>query len=234
MAQRDKATLKTIFETGDAPTGSDFEDLIDSSLNLQETTAQTINGQISFAGGASFASLSAATVGGAQGTFTSLNATAASMVTLSVNNLSGLARAEMYGLTPGTAAYASMSAFVPLTAMLTTADSAIIQQFTHSSSARLTYVGTVTKVVNVEVTFDTQTVTGRQHFAMRVGVNGNTLEKSEVTFMSTTAAGATSHGGGFGCMVTLTANSFIEVWSAAYLNNANVIFTRLNVRVTEA
>jgi len=46
MAQQDKATLKQAFETGDAPTGSDFENLIDSQLNLAETTAQTINGPV--------------------------------------------------------------------------------------------------------------------------------------------------------------------------------------------
>jgi hypothetical protein len=82
MAQQDKATLKQAFQTGQSPTGSDFANLIDSQLNLAETGEQTVNGSVNYAGGATFASLSAATVGGAVGTFTTLNAGSASITTI--------------------------------------------------------------------------------------------------------------------------------------------------------
>lgn len=63
MSQQDKATLKTAFQTGDSPTGADFDNLIDSQLNLAETASQTINGPVNFAGGITFAAVSAALAG---------------------------------------------------------------------------------------------------------------------------------------------------------------------------
>jgi len=63
MSQQDKATLKTAFQTGDSPTGADFDNLIDSQLNLAETASQTINGPVNFAGGITFATVSAALAG---------------------------------------------------------------------------------------------------------------------------------------------------------------------------
>jgi hypothetical protein len=82
MSEQDRATLKQAFATGQSPTGSDFANLIDSALNLAETASQTINSPINFAGGFSAASLSAATVGAAQGTFTTLNASSANITNL--------------------------------------------------------------------------------------------------------------------------------------------------------
>ena len=40
MAQRNKTTLKTYFQTGDIPTSTQYGELIDSSLNLTETAIQ--------------------------------------------------------------------------------------------------------------------------------------------------------------------------------------------------
>ena len=82
MSEQDRATLKQAFATGQSPTGNDFANLIDSALNLAETASQTINSPISFAGGFTSASLSAATVGGAQGTFATLNATSGTVTNL--------------------------------------------------------------------------------------------------------------------------------------------------------
>lgn len=82
MSEQDRATLKQAFATGQSPTGNDFANLIDSALNLAETASQTINSPISFAGGFTSASLSAATVGGAQGTFATLNATSGTVTSL--------------------------------------------------------------------------------------------------------------------------------------------------------
>lgn len=43
MTAQTRAALKLKFEQGDRPQGSDYEDLIDSFLNTQDTTAQSIN-----------------------------------------------------------------------------------------------------------------------------------------------------------------------------------------------
>lgn len=41
-----KSTLIALFQTGDVPTGTDYADLINSNLNLNETTTQTCLGPI--------------------------------------------------------------------------------------------------------------------------------------------------------------------------------------------
>ena len=53
MATTSRATLKGYFNTGDTPTEGNFQDLIDSALNLQDggTIIATGSGMISFASG---------------------------------------------------------------------------------------------------------------------------------------------------------------------------------------
>ena len=65
MTAQDRTTLAQAFQNGDRPQGSDYVNLIDSALNIAETTAQTVQGQVTFAGG-----FSAAAVGGVTGSFT--------------------------------------------------------------------------------------------------------------------------------------------------------------------
>jgi hypothetical protein len=47
MTAISRVTLKGVFENGDVPTQSDYENLIDSSLNLVDTTAQSMAGPLS-------------------------------------------------------------------------------------------------------------------------------------------------------------------------------------------
>jgi hypothetical protein len=46
MTNQSKAVLEALFETGDVPTGANYTDLIDSSVNLAETSAQTMIGPL--------------------------------------------------------------------------------------------------------------------------------------------------------------------------------------------
>lgn len=46
MTNLSKATLQALFETGDVPTGTNYSDMIDSSVNLAETSAQTMIGAL--------------------------------------------------------------------------------------------------------------------------------------------------------------------------------------------
>lgn len=46
MTQRNKTSLTAVFETGDTPQGGDYADLIDSYLNVVETTAQSLSGAL--------------------------------------------------------------------------------------------------------------------------------------------------------------------------------------------
>lgn len=46
MTNYNKQTLATFFQNGDVPTGTDYENLIDSNLNLVETSAQSMAGPL--------------------------------------------------------------------------------------------------------------------------------------------------------------------------------------------
>ena len=48
MARRNKSYLTNKFETGDKPVGTDFADWIESGFNLEETSAQTVSGSVTF------------------------------------------------------------------------------------------------------------------------------------------------------------------------------------------
>lgn len=54
MTAQNRATLKAVFETGDVPTGTDYENLIDSFISLVDTSAQSVDSAITFAGSAAF------------------------------------------------------------------------------------------------------------------------------------------------------------------------------------
>ncbi|RJO72866.1 MAG: hypothetical protein C4523_02525 [Myxococcales bacterium] len=46
MTAQTRAVNKAVFEQGDRPQGSNYVDLIDSFLSLQDTTAQTMNSDL--------------------------------------------------------------------------------------------------------------------------------------------------------------------------------------------
>ena len=50
MASRNKTTLKTYFNTGDFPTETHFHDLIDSNLNLSDSSTQTVSSPVTISG----------------------------------------------------------------------------------------------------------------------------------------------------------------------------------------
>jgi len=50
MASKNRTTLKGYFETGDTPSQAQYADLIDSNLNLSETTDQTTAGGLNITG----------------------------------------------------------------------------------------------------------------------------------------------------------------------------------------
>lgn len=89
MSTLDRATLKAAFQNGDQPQGSDYENLIDSMVNLAETTTQTMNGQLVLAGGVSAASVNAGTMV-LTGTFSgaSVWGTIADFTTISAQSIS--------------------------------------------------------------------------------------------------------------------------------------------------
>lgn len=54
MTAQNRTQLKALFETGDTILQSSFDNLIDSCLNITDTSSQTINSPVVFASGATF------------------------------------------------------------------------------------------------------------------------------------------------------------------------------------
>lgn len=51
MTAKSRANLVTEFQTGDVPDGDDYQDLIDSALNLTDSSAQTVTSKLTISGG---------------------------------------------------------------------------------------------------------------------------------------------------------------------------------------
>lgn len=75
MTARTPSQLIARFENGDVPTQSDYVDVFDSFLNVAQTTAQTVNGPVSFSNNVSAAALYANNAQITSASFTNLNVT---------------------------------------------------------------------------------------------------------------------------------------------------------------
>ena len=93
MTQQTRANLKAKFEDGDIPSGTDYSDLIDSSVFLSDTTAQSLSSPLTVAGalGASTA-VSAPSVEASSATITgTVSAASGFITTLTCDQISGSA-----------------------------------------------------------------------------------------------------------------------------------------------
>jgi hypothetical protein len=70
MTARARATLKTSFENGDTPQGSNYEDLIDSAVNLTDSSAQTITSKLTIGNGVETTNVTAQRIYASAATFT--------------------------------------------------------------------------------------------------------------------------------------------------------------------
>lgn len=110
MALKTVDQLKLRYETGDVPTQADYEDLIESSLNRAETSAQSVIGPVSFT------NVSASAMVAANATIGTLNATSGQFSTCSAATLTGnaatftAASAATLGATTLNAATANIAA----------------------------------------------------------------------------------------------------------------------------
>jgi hypothetical protein len=92
MSAKNRATNKSVFETGDKPTGSDYANLIDSFLSLVDTTAQSVTSDLVVP------VLQATSINARYGTFSSVSAAEATFglvkiettVTASTSNPTGV------------------------------------------------------------------------------------------------------------------------------------------------
>jgi hypothetical protein len=70
MTARSRANLITEFQTGDVPDGDDYKDLIDSALNLTDSSAQTVTSKLTISGGVETTNVTAQRVFASAATFT--------------------------------------------------------------------------------------------------------------------------------------------------------------------
>lgn len=87
-----KATLATFFQTGDVPDGTDYANLIDSQVNIAETSTQAMQGSLSMT------ELIAARVSAGNGNFTgTLSAATFSLDTITTNSIATSALTGTFG-----------------------------------------------------------------------------------------------------------------------------------------
>jgi hypothetical protein len=82
-----------------------------------------------------------------------------------------------------------------------------------------------------DVDFTVSGVTAVQNVAVRLGKDGSSLAKTTMELRM--AASSAPYAGHVGGIVTLTANSYVEVYSTATLNVSNILFEKLNLRARE-
>jgi hypothetical protein len=82
-----------------------------------------------------------------------------------------------------------------------------------------------------DVDFTVSGVTATQNVGVRLGKDGVSLAKT--TMELRLAASSAPYVGHVGCIVTLTANSYVEVFATPTLNVSNIVFEKLNLRTRE-
>lgn len=231
MTALDRASLKAIFETGDEPTGSEYGDLIDSFLSLNETTAQTIQGLVTFAGGVGFAAVSASSVNGTNGNFTTVSG---ATVVASTLRVSGRTIGHSFGecFIAGTASTTiGVVGTYALAGGTTSAEATNLNDFSHNGSFRLTYTGAATKRFMVDCDFSVMPVSANQTLAVRIAKDGTTLAKTTIEMRCATVSAP--HAGSVGCVVALTASSYLELHVTNLSHVANATFKKAVMSVAE-
>lgn len=243
MTAQNRATLKSEFETGDVPDGTNYADLIDSSLNLVDTSAQSVASDVTFAGAVNITgTLGSITVSGAvtadsitvSGAVSanSVNASSATFTTLTVDGqaVRGRSYGECY-LTATAATTIASAGEYNLAKGTTSAEAAFLSDFTHASPFRLTYTGSATKTFSVSVVYSVTAAGNNKLSSFRIAKNGTTLAKSEIDrFIST---GADVGAGGLQVLVELTANSFVEVYLTNKTDTVGISVEKANVIALE-
>lgn len=106
MTAKTRTTLKGVFEDGDATSGDNFADLIDSFLSLSDTSAQSVTSPVTFTTiGATTASattfqgttVSASAIHGSAAKFTTVSASSVYASSISVGGTELVSLAQPYG-----------------------------------------------------------------------------------------------------------------------------------------
>ena len=176
MTAQTRTTNVGRFETGDTPVGSDFVDLIDSFLSLADTTAQTVTSDVVFSGQIVPARVSATDIVAGSASITGDLSWQTSQGELTMS-----ATAAVTALTTGT--------FVPLSGASTITSGAT--RFTSAAAQRLRYTGAIIKTFKADLRCMVKRADAgaRAVIAIRLGLNGSTLARSEMQTSIGTAGG---------------------------------------------
>lgn len=179
MTERARVELQALFESGDTITQTTMGDLIDSSLNLVDTTAQSFGSNLQVPAVQVSAVSAASTY--ATNTFGNLirvsalqhKAPYAQMVMKNVPTT---------GANPHTLAIVGVSSLHELLCFATS-DATNMSGFTATTSGRLTYIGATTAIFNVEYNFSLYSNTASEaNWALWLYKTGVRLTASQARF----------------------------------------------------
>ena len=230
MAIKTRAILKTQFENGDVPTGNDYADLIDSALNLADTSAQTATSDI-------YGSLVRYTTVCANSIFTdnlaAANATIVSGATVNAANISAqdirtssirykipygsLIKKSNNTISQNTSAFTGFSA--------STGSGQSSSHFLTSNSGRLTYRGSTTAdfYVSYSVGGTLDNIGAADTVSFALGKNGVVLTGTRTTFSMVSSRSESGSGSG---ITTMVCGDFIEI----FFENKNSATNTLTIR----
>lgn len=217
MAIKSRATLKQSFENGDVPTGSDYEDLIDSFLNLADTSAQTVDGPIH---GAAVRYTTVCANSLFTDNLSSVSAISFNDVTANTIKVSGLTAEDIatsaisykipYGsvlkrsnntVNANTSAFASISAH--------TASGRSTSHFTTSTSGRLHYNGpTADFLIHYTISASLDTVSSAENIQFAVSQKGTVVTATRTTFAAVSTRAESGAGSG---IINLSSGEYVDL-----------------------
>jgi len=260
MTAQTRANLKLEFETGDTPDGDNYADLIDSFISISDTSAQTINSDLTVAG-LTATTVSAQTVNTSAMSATILNISEASAAVLSWGSATGTnltltgtvsasagnfevlrvggqpvttgvsaAVVEVYITATASTAIGSQGVFVTANGVTSAAATALVD-FTHSSPFELTYIGTDTKNFHIVANMSVISAGSNENMSGAVMKNGAVVARSRIERRIGT--GSDRGAFGVGTIIQLTSGETVSLALANDSATSNLTLKAANMQITE-
>lgn len=227
MTARTRAALKLLFETDDVPTAVQYGDLIDSCVNLVDTTAQSLASNVTVSGAAAGV-VCAVNLFVTKLTFSEIN----NLTTLSASNVRTSAfrhrSPHAYMWLDTSVTYAG-SLSPQKVAGPTTAHPGDLKAFTHTASNRLTYTGNQARMmVMYNLAVDSGGLTTEFIFQGFIAKNG-VLEPDSMAVSNLESTPLNQITGS--AIVDMVSGDYVEIWSATSGSAAAITLRTLSMAV---
>lgn len=216
MTAKTRAVLKTAFETGDTPDGNDYGDMIDSFVNVTDSTAQAIQSDFRAANVSADGDVKASA--NVIATDASIaNAITCSALTVDGAPVFGEAYGQLYVAASGVATVASAGQhYVPQA----TTSAPSLSGFVHTSPFRLTYSAGPTRRFVVHATLGIEIAGTADVASLAIMKDGVAMSAEAVTHLI--GASAQVHNMSIVGIATLASAGYVEIGLANTTDTGNL------------